>query len=124
MARLLFASIVAVVTCACAAGDESSRTPITIDTPATVTGALDVSVEEGPVGDDDLSEINFGSVTTGEGVVLVAVPADVARASGVTRDELVSGGSYEVALVDVFATAGPDAPTYLVASLAAVAAGG
>jgi hypothetical protein len=113
--------LLAVAACACAATDESGRDPVTVDTPATVAGELEVAVEEGPVGDDDLSEINFGSVTDDDdGVVLVAIPADVARSSGVSREQLVAGGRYEIDLVGVYTNAGPDAPTYLAGSLVAV----
>jgi hypothetical protein len=117
--RLLIASVLALAACACATEDEPSRSLISVATPATVAGQLEVSVEEGPVGDDDLSEINFGSIATDDGVVLIAVPADVARSSGVTRDELVAGGPFEVDLVGPFTVADPAAPTYLAGALRA-----
>ncbi len=92
-----------------------------VDTPTVVVGELEISVEEGPVGVDDLSEINFGSVNTDEGVVLVAVTAEVARTSGLTRTGLMAGGRFEVDLVGPFESFGPAAPTYLVEGLRSAA---
>jgi len=117
--RRLIVSMLALATCACATGDEPSRSLITVATPGTVAGQLEVSVEEGPVGDDDLSEISFGSIATDDGVVLIAVTADVARSSGVSRDELVAGGRFEVDLVGPLTVADPAAPTYLAGELRA-----
>ena len=56
-------------------------------------------MEEGPVGDDELSEVTFGSITTDDGVVLIEVWADVVRDAGLGRGDLLAGGRYRVELI-------------------------
>lgn len=98
-------------------GGSQGRAPLVVDTPATITGVLDVSVEEGPVGADDISEVNFGSVELDDGFVLIEIWADVVRASGVSRDELVGGGTFSVRLDGPGRFFDDRAPTYLVAEI-------
>ena len=64
-----------IVLAACDGGDAPNRglEPLRIEVPATIVGDLEISVEEGPVGDDELSEVNFGSVDSPEGTVLIEV---------------------------------------------------
>ena len=121
--RLAVAVAVVAASVGCS-GDDATSTdvrggvqPIAIEVPATVVGVLEISIEEGPVGDDDLSEVNFGSVTTDDGVVAVEVWADTVRAAGLTRDELVEGGRYRVELgAESEYTAGAF-PSYVVTAL-------
>ena len=115
----LMAALVVLVSCGggeVATPNRGTR-PLTIEVPATIVGTLDISVEEGPVGDDDLSEVNFGSVATPEGPVLIEVWADVVRASGLTRAELVSGDRFRIELSGPAENAGPEIPGYLVVAL-------
>ncbi len=105
---------------ACGGDDEPvnrGTVPVTVDVPTTIVGVLDISVEEGPVGADDISEVNFGSVETDTGPVLVEVWADVVRASGLTRDELVGGGRFRVELSGEAEYSVPDVPGYRVSAL-------
>lgn len=114
-------SVVAVMSvAACSAGaDDSSgpREPLIVEPPVTIIGTLDVSVEEGPVGADEISEVNFGSVETDDGYVLIEVWADVVRSSGISREELVGGGTFSVRLDGPSEFFDDRAPTYLVAAL-------
>ena len=98
-------------------GADRGRVPLEVELPAQLTGRLEISVEEGPVGDDDLSEINFGSIEIDAGFVLIEIAADVVRRSGLTRDELVAGGSYRVHLDQRSAFTDPLAPSYVVTSI-------
>lgn len=76
--------------------------PLAVETPTTVVGLLEVSVEEGSVGDSDISEFNFGTVqlegAVEGGYVLVEIPGDVVRAAGVSRDDLFRSLRYQVSL--------------------------
>lgn len=99
------------------AGGSRGTAPVEIEVPATIIGELEISVEEGPVGDDDLSEVNFGSIETDAGPVLVEVWADVVRAGGLTREDLVAGGRYRVELVGRAEYATPALPSYRVGAL-------
>ena len=71
VAMLVALAAVAVTTVACgASGDDSlGADPQRVETPATLTGQLDGSVEEGPVGEDEISEVNFGSLAVEDGFV-------------------------------------------------------
>lgn len=97
-----------------AAGD----LPMALVTPTTIVGLLEVSVEEGPVGADDISEINFGTLDVEGGFVLVEIPGDVVRAAGLTWVDLQRPSRYEVS-VDGPGTlvADDDTPSYAVESL-------
>ena len=61
--------------------------------------------------------VDFGSVDTLDGPVLIEVWADVVRAAGLSRDELVAGGRYQVELSGPAEYSSPDVPSYLVAGL-------
>ncbi len=98
-------------------GDDRGRVPLEVELPTELTGRLEISVEEGPVGDDDLSEINFGSIEVDDGFVLIEIAADVVRQSGLTRDELVAGGSYRVHLDQRSEFTEPLATSYVVTSI-------
>ena len=116
----LVLAVVALASAACSSGaGESDGVDqlLRVDPPITITGALDVSVEEGPVGADDISQINFGSVATDNGVVLVDIPADVVRAAGLSREQLVGGGTFVVRLNGPFEFFDPEFPTYRVGEL-------
>ena len=107
-----------VVAAACSSGsDGAADEPMVLDPPTTITGELEVSVETGPVGDDDVSEVNFGSVETDRGFVLVEIPAEVIRTAGLTRDEFVGGGTFTLRLDSPSEQSDPQVPTYLVAEL-------
>ena len=94
--------VVAVVLAACssASGTEAGqgRQPLVVETPTTIVGVLDVSVEEGEVGLDDISDVNFGSVELDDGYVLVEIAGDVLRASNVDRETLFTSSRFEVSL--------------------------
>ncbi len=77
---------------------EGAVTFVEVEPPATVTGRLEITVEEGPVGSDELSEINFGSISTDEGQVLIELEAEIVRAAGLTRDDLLAGPRVSAAL--------------------------
>lgn len=91
--------------------------PLTIEAPTTLTGVLDISVEEGPVGGDGISEVNFGSVELEGGFVLVEVPAEVVRAARLSRDVLISGREFRVEIAGEGSFFDPAAPAYLVSAL-------
>ena len=117
-----FGTLVALslVMAACGDGDDRDslgEEPLRVSVPATLTGALDVSVEEGPVGEDDVSEVNFGSIELDDGFVLIEIGAATVRAAGLTRDELVGGGRFQVELDGESEYFDPSAPTYSVSSL-------
>ncbi len=82
-----------------------------------MTGVLDVSVEEGPVGGDGVSAINFGSIEVADGYVLVEIPADVVRASRVSRDVLVGGRTFRVELGSESEYSDAFSPSYRVTGL-------
>lgn len=117
--RRVVAGLVLLAACGGTGSGSSNRgtVPLSIEVPATIVGELEISVEEGPVGDDDLSEVNFGSVETRDGLVLIEVWADVVRTAGLSRGELVAGGRYQVELSGSAEYSSPDAPSYLVAGL-------
>lgn len=79
-------------------GSITGDQPKLVDTPATVVGVLDVSVEEGDVGPDEISDVNFGSVELDDGYVLVEIPGDVLRTSDVERDQIFATTRFEVSL--------------------------
>lgn len=120
-------ALLLVVTAGCGTGEEggggfvaaSTRDlPLTIETPTTIVGLLEVTVEEGPVGDDDISEINFGNVEVEGGYVLVEIPGDVLRAAGLAWDDLQTPSRYELSVSgpgEVIADA--QIPSYAVESL-------
>ena len=118
--RAALVSALLVLATACGGGGgvaDRGRVPVEVELPAVLTGRLEISVEEGPVGDDDLSEVNFGSVEIDTGFVLIEITADVVRQSGLTRDELVGGGSYRVHLDQRSQFTEPLAPSYVVTSI-------
>ena len=59
--------------------------------PHVVTGTLEITVEEGPVGEDDISELNFGELAVDGTTLLVSISGDVVRDSELEREELMSG---------------------------------
>ena len=69
--------------------------------PHVVTGVLEISVEEGPVGEDDISEINFGELTVEGTTLLVSLAGDVVRESGRQRSDLFGGTNYRVTLAGI-----------------------
>lgn len=119
-ASIVVALVVSVLA-SCGAGDTTgggaANRLLTIETPTVMTGRLDVAVEEGPVGGDGISEINFGSVEVADGIVLVEISAEVVRAARVSRDVLVSGREFRVEIAGASEFSSPDAPSYVVASL-------
>lgn len=104
---------------ACGGSDTGSfgSDPNRVETPATLTGQLDVSVEEGPVGDDEISEVNFGSLAVDDGFVLVQISGATARAAGLSHQELVGGGRFRVGLSGESEFTDPRVPTYVVSEL-------
>ena len=66
--------------------------------PHVVVGALEVSVEEGPVGEDDISEINFGGLSVDGNTFMVSLAGDVVREAGIERNDLFGGATYRVTL--------------------------
>jgi hypothetical protein len=94
--------VAAVALAACSSGGGTDagqgRQPLVIETPTTIVGILDVSVEEGEVGLDDISDVNFGSVELDDGYVLVEIAGDVLRASNVARETLFTSSRFEVSL--------------------------
>jgi hypothetical protein len=118
MRTLVVALVLAVAGCGGDDGEPDRGTlPVAVDVPVTILGELDVSVEEGPVGADDISEVSFGSIETPDGPVLIEIWADVVRASGLTRDELVAGGRFRVELTGPSEFSTPELPSYVVGSL-------
>jgi hypothetical protein len=110
--------LVTLLVAASCGGDDAGPTPFAeIDVPATIVGELEISVEEGPVGTDDISEVNFGSLETPDGPILIEVWADVVRAAGLSRDELVGGGRFRVELDEPAEYSPPQAPSYRVSTL-------
>ena len=97
--------------------------PVDASFPYQAEGRLEISVEEGEVGPDGLSAINFGALVTAEGTYLVSVDADLLRAAGWSRDELVGRPDVRVELASAdeqFTTP----PTYAIATIQAVSATG
>ena len=88
-----------------------------METPATLTGQLDVSVEEGPVGDDEISEVNSGSLAVEDGFVPVQISAATVRAAGLSHRELIGGGHLRVELSGESEYTDPRVPTYVVSEL-------
>ncbi len=110
--------VLGVVGAASSSGSNGSADePMVVEPPTAITGELEVSVETGPVGPDDVSEVNFGSVATDRGFVLVEIPAEVIRHAGLTRDEFVGGGTFTLRLDGPSEQSDPQIPTYLVAEL-------
>ena len=85
--------------------------------PQVLEGPVEVSVEEGDVADDGLSDVNFGSVETDTGPYMIAIPGSVARAAGLSRDAMVAGGRFRVTLSGLYEYADPQMPTYEVSRL-------
>ena len=120
MMRALIVGAMLVLATACGGDDggaDRGRVPLELELPTALTGRLEISVEEGPVGDDDLSEVNFGSIEVEAGFVLIEIAADVARESGLTREQLVAGGSYRVHLGEPSEFSDPLTPSYVVTSI-------
>lgn len=114
--------LVSIVALGACGGDDTAEpapgaVPLTVEAPTTVTGVLDIAVEEGPVGGDGISEVNFGSVELEAGFVLVEVPADVVRSARLSRDVLVSRRTFRVGIAGEGSFFDPAAPTYLVSDL-------
>jgi hypothetical protein len=57
--------------------------------PVTVEGVLTYDVEKGPVGEDGISEVNFGELQTKNGPILIEVWADVLRKSKARRGDQI-----------------------------------
>jgi hypothetical protein len=74
--------------CGVGGGTREGRQPSTFPEgtvwPQVLEGVVEVAVEEGDVGDDGFSEINFGSVDADTGTYLIAIPGDVLRAAGIS----------------------------------------
>ena len=85
--------------------------------PQAIEGTLEISVEEGNVHEDGLSEINFGSIGDASGVYMIAVPANVAQSAGISREELVSMGTFHVEVDGMSEFSDPRFPTYQVSKI-------
>lgn len=85
--------------------------------PQTVEGILEIAVEEGEAGADEVSEINFGTVQTASGAVLIDVEGAVVRRAGLTREDLYRSLAVRATLSGPSAYAGPGNPSYRVTSL-------
>jgi len=109
----------AVTTVACGGSEDGSlgTDPQRVETPVTLTGQLDVSVEEGPVGGDEISEVNFGSLAVDDGFVLVQISAATVRSAGLSHQELTGGGRFRVDLSGESEYTDPRVPTYIVSEL-------
>ncbi len=117
-ARWVPALVVLIVGCAGSSDGSLGDEPLTLEVPAEVEGTLDVSVEEGPVGVDGVSQLNFGSIELdGARFVLVEITDEVVRAAGLDRDELVSGPVVRAQIELEGERFDPRAPTYPVASI-------
>jgi hypothetical protein len=82
MRRGFLAVLAAAALLAGCGGKDDAATAATVDLsklPVTVEGKLDVSVTEGDVDDDDVSELNFGTLTVGAQAIDVLVDPDVMR---------------------------------------------
>jgi hypothetical protein len=93
-------AVAALAACSSQPGADAGRgrQPLVVETPTTIVGVLDVSVEEGEVGLDDISDVNFGSVELDDGHVLVEIPGDVLRSSNIDRATLLTASRFEVSL--------------------------
>jgi hypothetical protein len=94
----------------------ASRAPFTA-WPQVLEGVVEVAVEEGDVGDDGLSEINFGSVDTDAGTYLIAIPGSVLRAAGISRDAMLPGMRGRITLSGPYEYSDPQTPTYAVSTI-------
>jgi len=56
--------------------------------PYLVEGELDISVETGDVGDDDISSINIGELKINEGILPIEVHDHVIRSAKLSRNDL------------------------------------
>lgn len=119
MATLVAIAAVAVSNTACggSGNDSIGADPQRVETPAVLTGQLDVSVEEGPVGDDEISEVNFGALAVDDGFVLVQISAATVRSAGLSHQELIGGGRFRVDLSGESEYTDPRVTTYVVSEL-------
>lgn len=85
--------------------------------PQSVEGVLEIAVEDGDVATDDISEVNFGSILTAEGAVLIDLRDDSIRAAGLSRDQLYQDIRVRAVLSGLSEHGGP---TYRVSELQVV----
>ena len=64
------------------------KLPANTKWPYKIDGELDIAVETGDVGDDDISSINFGELNTTEGVLQIELHDHVIRNANLTRNDL------------------------------------
>jgi hypothetical protein len=115
---LLFLALAPLAACSPEGVGVSARTfPAGTAWPQTVEGVLDIAVEEGEAGADEISEINFGTVQTASGTVLIDVEGAVVRRAGLTREDLYRSLAVRATLSGPSAYAGPGNPSYRVTSL-------
>jgi len=109
----------AVLFVACGGGDRGkiAALPAGAEYPLAVEGVLVISVEEGPVGDDDLSEINFGTLESDSGTYLIEIDAATVREAGLTRDDLYAGHRVRATLTGESAHGGISPRTYRIGAL-------
>ena len=67
---------------------ELMELPADINWPYEIDGELDIAVETGDVGTDDISSINFGELNSSEGVLQIELHDHVIRSANLTRNDL------------------------------------
>lgn len=85
--------------------------------PQAVEGVLEIAVEEGEAEADEISEINFGTIQTASGTVLIDVEGAVVRRAGLTREDLYRSLAVRATLDGPSPYAGPGNPSYRVTRL-------
>ena len=83
--------------------------PADTDFPITIEGTLELDIEEGEVGEDGISEYNFGALIMKDGILLVFAHGSVIRSSNFARGDYVEAkvtlsGSDEIDADDEIAT--------------------
>ena len=87
--------------------------------PCQVDGKLDISVEVGDVGDDDISSINFGELDTDDGMLLIEVNDHVIRDARLTRNDLYVSKMVRVSIDGStdYGVAQGTPPTYMIVKI-------
>ncbi|HEV7239707.1 MAG TPA: hypothetical protein VGQ36_10735 [Thermoanaerobaculia bacterium] len=101
-------------------GRGAARLPSDATWPHTIEGKLEISVEDGDVDADDLSELNFGSIRTTDGTFLIHLDATVIRQAGLRRDQLYPEPTVRAELSGPHKYSLPTAPTYRVSKISII----